>query len=61
MLLFFNIKSIVVIAILMIDYSCSIKLPTLILAVSTIHEMSDRNIIFKIGKYLEAFTWCYSY
>lgn len=43
------------VSLLMVDYSCAIKLSTPIAIISAIHEAADRNITVKGGKYLEAF------
>ncbi|MEW9124480.1 MAG: heavy metal translocating P-type ATPase [Thermotaleaceae bacterium] len=42
-------------SILMVDYSCAIKLSTHISVISAMHEASSNNIMVKGGKYLEAF------
>ncbi len=43
------------VSLLMVDYSCAIKLSTPISVISAIRESADRNITVKGGKYLEAF------
>lgn len=43
------------ISILMVDYSCAIKLSTPISVISAIRETADHDITVKGGKYLEAF------
>lgn len=43
------------VSLLMVDYSCAIKLSTPISVISAIREAADRNITVKGGKYLEAF------
>lgn len=43
------------VSLLMVDYSCAIKLSTPISVISAIREAADRNITIKGGKYLEAF------
>lgn len=43
------------VSILMVDYSCAIKLSTPISVISAIREASDHSITVKGGKYLEAF------
>ena len=43
------------VSLLMVDYSCAIKLSTPISVISAIREASDLNITVKGGKYLEAF------
>jgi heavy metal translocating P-type ATPase len=43
------------VSLLMVDYSCAIKLSTPIAVISAIREASDRNFTVKGGKYLEAF------
>lgn len=43
------------VSILMVDYSCAIKLSTPIAVISAIREASDADITVKGGKYLEAF------
>ena len=43
------------ISILMVDYSCAIKLSTPISVISAIREAADHDITVKGGKYLEAF------
>lgn len=41
-------------AVLMVDYSCAIKISTPIAVMSAMKEAADRNVIVKGGKYLEA-------
>ena len=41
-------------AVLMVDYSCAIKVSTPIAMMSAMKEAADRNVIVKGGKYLEA-------
>lgn len=41
-------------AVLMVDYSCAIKLSTPIAVMSAMNEASKRNVVVKGGKYLEA-------
>ena len=43
------------VSLLMVDYSCAIKLSTPISVISAIREAADRNMTVKGGKYLEAF------
>ena len=43
------------VSILMVDYSCAIKLSTPISVISAIREAADHDITVKGGKYLEAF------
>lgn len=43
------------VSLLMVDYSCAIKLSTPISVISAIREAADRSITVKGGKYLEAF------
>ena len=43
------------VSLLMVDYSCAIKLSTPISVISAIREAANRNITIKGGKYLEAF------
>lgn len=43
------------VSLLMVDYSCAIKLSTPISVISAIREAADHNITIKGGKYLEAF------
>lgn len=43
------------VSVLMVDYSCAIKLSTPISVISAIKEAADRNITVKGGKYLEEF------
>ncbi|MDE6501137.1 MAG: heavy metal translocating P-type ATPase [Ruminococcus sp.] len=43
------------VSVLMVDYSCAIKLSTPIAVISAIREASDHNITVKGGKYLEEF------
>lgn len=43
------------VSVLMVDYSCAIKLSTPIAVISAIREAADHNIIVKGGKYLEEF------
>lgn len=43
------------VSILMVDYSCAIKISTPISVISAIREASDHNITVKGGKYLEEF------
>ena len=43
------------VSLLMVDYSCAIKLSTPISVISAIREAADRSITIKGGKYLEAF------
>lgn len=43
------------VSVLMVDYSCAIKLSTPIAVISAIKEAADRNITIKGGKYLEEF------
>ena len=43
------------VSMLMVDYSCAIKLSTPIAVISAIKEAADKNITIKGGKYLEAF------
>ena len=42
-------------SVLMVDYSCAIKLSTPICVISAMHEAASRRILVKGGKYLEAF------
>ncbi len=44
------------VSLLMVDYSCAIKLSTPISVISALREAADRSITVKGGKYLEAFT-----
>lgn len=43
------------VSLLMVDYSCAIKLSAPIAVISALREAADRNITVKGGKYLEAF------
>lgn len=43
------------VSLLMVDYSCAIKLSTPIAVISAIKEAADNKITIKGGKYLEAF------
>jgi len=43
------------VSILMVDYSCAIKLSTPISVISALREAADRNMTVKGGKYLEEF------
>ena len=43
------------VSLLMVDYSCAIKLSTPIAVISAIKEAADNKITIKAGKYLEAF------
>lgn len=43
------------VSVLMVDYSCAIKLSTPIAVISAIKEAADKDITVKGGKYLEAF------
>ncbi len=43
------------VSLLMVDYSCAIKLSTPISVISALREAADRSITVKGGKYLEAF------
>lgn len=43
------------VSVLMVDYSCAIKLSTPIAVISAIREAADHNITIKGGKYLEEF------
>lgn len=45
------------VSVLMVDYSCAIKLSTPIAVISAIKEASDMNITVKGGKYLEEFAY----
>lgn len=42
------------ISVLMVDYSCAIRLSTSISVISAMLEASNRNVLVKGGKYLEA-------
>lgn len=43
------------VSLLMVDYSCAIKLSTPIAVISAIHDAADRDVTIKGGKYLEEF------